>query len=169
MQEVLIKVAPTVYDILETTIRAAIAFTEADAGHIFLIKRLEDRLLASHQCLRTDTGAIIRQYEEDSPFIYGPCQHSLDEGKMYYVHDAKTNSLHQLQAFDNVEASSSADPSGLLRLEQVTRERAGDLNTLLHQSACSLQVWLRPQARWRTPAPPHHDSGSRTFSQSRGP
>jgi GAF domain-containing protein len=96
MEEVLIKVAPTVYDILEATIRAAIEFTEADAGHIFLIKRLEDRMLVSHQCLLTDQGAIIRQYEEDRPFIYGPCQRSIDEGKMYYVHDAKTNPLHQL-------------------------------------------------------------------------
>src|SRR5262249_30589965 len=74
----------------------AIEFTEADAGHIFLIKRLEDRLLVSHQCLLTDKGAIIRQYEEDRPFIYGPCQRSIEEGKMYYVHDAKTNPLHQL-------------------------------------------------------------------------
>lgn len=96
MQEVLIKVAPTVYDILEATIRAAIEFTEADAGHIFLIKRLEERILVSHQCLLTDKGTIIRQYEEDRPFIYGPCQRSIDEGKMYYVHDAKTNPLHQL-------------------------------------------------------------------------
>jgi hypothetical protein len=95
MEEVLIKVAPTVYDILEATIRAAIEFTEADAGHIFLIKRLEDRMLVSHQCLLTDQGAIIRQYEEDRPFIYGPCQRSIDEGKMYYVHDAKTNPLHK--------------------------------------------------------------------------
>lgn len=96
MDEVFIKVAPTVYDILEATIRAAIEFTEADAGHIFLIKRLEDRVLVSHQCLLTHTGAIIRQYEEDRPFMYGPCQRSIDEGKMYYVHDAKTNPLHQL-------------------------------------------------------------------------
>jgi GAF domain-containing protein len=96
MEEVLIKVAPTVYDILEATIRAAIEFTEADAGHIFLIKRLEDQMLVSHQCLRTDKGTIIRQYEEDRPFIYGPCQRSIDEGKMYYVHDARTNPLHQL-------------------------------------------------------------------------
>jgi hypothetical protein len=96
MKEVLIKVAPTVYDILEATIRAAIEFTEADAGHIFLIKRMEGRMLVSHQCLRTDTGAIIRQYEEDRPFIYGPCQRSIEMGKMYYVHDARTNPLHQL-------------------------------------------------------------------------
>jgi hypothetical protein len=96
MEEVLIKVAPTVYDILEATIRAAIEFTEADAGHIFLIKRLDDRMLVSHQCLRTDKGDIIRQYDEDRPFIYGPCQRSIDEGKMYYVHDARTNPLHQL-------------------------------------------------------------------------
>jgi GAF domain-containing protein len=96
MEEVLLKVAPTVYDILEATIRAAIEFTEADAGHIFLIKRLEDRMLVSHQCLLTDKGAIIRQYEQDRPFIYGPCQRSIDEGKMYYVHDAKTNPLHKV-------------------------------------------------------------------------
>jgi hypothetical protein len=96
MEAVLIKVAPTVYDILEATIRAAIEFTEADAGHIFLIKRLEDRLLVSHQCLRTDKGDIIRQYEEDRPFIYGPCQRSIEEGKMYYVHDARANPLHQV-------------------------------------------------------------------------
>jgi hypothetical protein len=96
MEEVLIKVAPSVYDILEATIRAAIEFTEADAGHIFLLKRLEDRMLVSHQCLRTDKGDIIRQYEEDRPFIYGPCQRSIDEGKMYYVHDAKTNPLHKV-------------------------------------------------------------------------
>lgn len=96
MEEVLIKVAPTVYDILEATIRAAIEFTEADAGHIFLIKHLEDQVLVSHQCLLTDTGAIIRQYEEDRPFMYGPCHRSIDEGKMYYVHDAKTNPLHRL-------------------------------------------------------------------------
>ena len=96
MEEVLIKVAPTVYDILEATIRAAIEFTEADAGHIFLIKRLEEQMLVSHQCLLTEKGAIIRQYEEDRPFIYGPCQRSIDEGKMYYVHDAKTNPLHKV-------------------------------------------------------------------------
>jgi hypothetical protein len=96
MEEVLIKVAPTVYDILEATIKAAIEFTEADAGHIFLLRRAGDRLLVSHQCLRTDDGEIIRQYQEDRPFIYGPCQRSIDDGKMYYVHDAKTNPLHQL-------------------------------------------------------------------------
>jgi GAF domain-containing protein len=96
MEEVLIKVAPSVYDILEATIRAAIEFTEADAGHIFLIKRLEDRMLVSHQCLLTDKGDIIRQYEEDRPFIYGPCQRSIDEGRMYYVHDAKANPLHKV-------------------------------------------------------------------------
>jgi hypothetical protein len=96
MADVVIKVAPTVYDILEATIKAAIQFTEADAGHIFLIKRAEDRLLVSHQCLLTDRGVIIRQYEEDRPFIYGPCQRSIDDGKMYYVHDASTNPLHQL-------------------------------------------------------------------------
>jgi hypothetical protein len=96
MAEVFIKVAPTVYDILEATIRAAIEFTEADAGHIFLIKRLDDQVLVSHQCLLTHTGTIIRQYEEDRPFMYGPCHRSIEEGKMYYVHDAKTNPLHQL-------------------------------------------------------------------------
>jgi hypothetical protein len=96
MTEVLIKVAPTVYDILEATIKAAIQFTEADAGHIFLIKRSDDRLLVSHQCLLTDKGDLIRQYQEDRPFIYGPCQRSIDDGKMYYVHDASTNPLHQL-------------------------------------------------------------------------
>ena len=96
MAEVLIKVAPTVYDVLEATIKAAIQFTEADAGHIFLIKRADDRLLVSHQCLLTDRGRIIRQYQEDRPFIYGPCQRSIDDGKMYYVHDASTNPLHQL-------------------------------------------------------------------------
>jgi hypothetical protein len=89
-------VAPTVYDILEATIKAAIQFTEADAGHIFLIKRTDERLLVSHQCLLTDKGDIIRQYQEDRPFIYGPCQRSIDDGKMYYVHDAATNPLHQL-------------------------------------------------------------------------
>jgi hypothetical protein len=96
MEEVLIKVAPTVYDILEATIRAAIEFTEAEAGHIFLIKRLEDQVLVSHQCLLTDKGVIIRQYEEDRPFMYGPCQRSIEEGKMYYVHDAQSNPLHRL-------------------------------------------------------------------------
>jgi hypothetical protein len=96
MEEVLIKVAPTVYDILEATIKAAIQFTEADAGNIFLIKRAEGRLLVSHQCLLTDSGIVIRQYEEDRPFIYGPCQRSIDDGKMYYVHDATTNPLHQV-------------------------------------------------------------------------
>ena len=96
MAEVVIKVAPSVYDILEATIKAAIQFTEADAGHIFLIKRLEDQVLVSHQCLLTDKGVIIRQYEEDRPFIYGPCHRSIDEGKMYYVHDAQSNPLHRL-------------------------------------------------------------------------
>ena len=96
MAEVVIKVAPSVYDILEATIKAAIQFTEADAGHIFLITRAESQLLVSHQCLLTDRGDIIRQYQEDRPFIYGPCQRSIDDGKMYYVHDAGTNPLHQL-------------------------------------------------------------------------
>jgi hypothetical protein len=81
---------------LEATIRAAIEFTEADAGHIFLIKRLEDQMLVSHQCLLTDKGVIIRQYEEDRPFLYGPCHRCIDEGKMYYAHDAKTNPLHKV-------------------------------------------------------------------------
>jgi hypothetical protein len=115
MEEVLIKVAPTVYDILEATIRAAIEFTEADAGHIFLIKRLEDRMLVSHQCLLTDKGAIIRQYEEDRPFIYGPCQRSIDEGKMYYVHDAKTNPLHQLLLAELGRISRKGQEDGLKR------------------------------------------------------
>ncbi len=96
MAEVLIKVAPSVYDILEATIKAAIQFTEADAGHIFLIKRAASQLLVSHQCLLTEKGDLIRQYQEDRPFIYGPCQRSIDDGKMYYVHDASTNPLHQL-------------------------------------------------------------------------
>ncbi|MGH8070131.1 MAG: hypothetical protein ACRERE_33775 [Candidatus Entotheonellia bacterium] len=96
MAEVVIKVVPTIYDILEATIKAAIQFTEADAGHIFLIKRADSQLLVSHQCLLTDTGDIIRQYQEDRPFIYGPCQRSIDDGKMYYVHDATANPLHQL-------------------------------------------------------------------------
>jgi hypothetical protein len=96
MEEVLIKVAPTVYDVLEATIKAAMQFTEADAGNIFLIKRAGQRLLVSHQCLLTDRGVIIRQYEEDRPFIYGPCQRSIDDGKMYYVHDANTNPLHRV-------------------------------------------------------------------------
>jgi hypothetical protein len=96
MAEVVIKVAPTVYDILEATIKAAIQFTEADAGHIFLIKRGDEGLLVSHQCLLTDKGDVIRQYQEDRPFIYGPCQRSIDDGKMYYVHDATANPLHQL-------------------------------------------------------------------------
>jgi hypothetical protein len=96
MADVLIKVTPSVYDILEATIKAAIQFTEADAGHIFLIKRAGIQLLVSHQCLLTEKGEIIRQYEEDRPFIYGPCQRSIDDGKMYYVHDANTNPLHQV-------------------------------------------------------------------------
>jgi hypothetical protein len=96
MGEVLIKVAPSIYDILEATIKAAIQFTEADAGHIFLIKRTASQLLVSHQCLLTEKGDLIRQYQEDRPFIYGPCQRSIDDGKMYYVHDASTNPLHQL-------------------------------------------------------------------------
>jgi hypothetical protein len=96
MGEVLIKVAPSIYDILEATIKAAIQFTEADAGHIFLIKRTASQLLVSHQCLLTEKGDLIRQYQEDRPFIYGPCQRSIDDGKMYYVHDASTNHLHQL-------------------------------------------------------------------------
>jgi GAF domain-containing protein len=96
MAEVVIKVAPSVYDILEATIKAAIQFTEADAGHIFLLKHDENQLLVSHQCLLTEKGDIIRQYQEDRPFVYGPCQRSIDDGKMYYVHDAATNPLHQL-------------------------------------------------------------------------
>jgi hypothetical protein len=96
MAEIIIKVAPSVYNVLEATIKAAIQFTEADAGHIFLLKRAESQLLVSHQCLLTDKGDIIRQYQEDRPFVYGPCQRSIDDGKMYYVHDAGTNPLHQL-------------------------------------------------------------------------
>jgi hypothetical protein len=95
MAEVPIKVAPTVYDILEATIKAAIQFTEAGAGHIFLIRRTENQLLVSHQCLLTERGDIIRQYQEDRPFIYGPCQRSIEDGRMYYVHDASSNPLHQ--------------------------------------------------------------------------
>jgi hypothetical protein len=100
MAEVVIKVMPTVYDILEATIKAAIQFTEADAGHIFLVKRAEDQLLVSHQCLLTLTGEIIRQYQEDRPFMYGPCRRSIDDGTMYYVHDATANPLHQLLLSD---------------------------------------------------------------------
>ena len=95
MQEVLIKVAPSVYDILEATIRAAIELRK-QMPVIFSSSSLENQMLVSHQCLLTEKGDIIRQYQEDRPFIYGPCQRSIDEGKMYYVHDAKTNPLHQL-------------------------------------------------------------------------
>jgi hypothetical protein len=149
MEEVLIKVAPTVYDILEATIRAAIEFTEADAGHIFLIKHLEDQVLVSHQCLLTDTGAIIRQYEEDRPFMYGPCHRSIDEGKMYYVHDAKTNPLHQLLLAElgrikqqGPEGQPQAKiPGGLLRFSLQGQE--------LHQ--CAHQKPRRCAHRGRSP------------------
>ena len=61
------KIAPTVYDILEATVKAAVCFTESDAGHIFLHKHAGKSFLVSHQCLVTETGAIIRQYKEDRP------------------------------------------------------------------------------------------------------
>lgn len=89
------KIAPTVYDILEATVKAAVYFTEADAGHIFLHKRIGKGLLVSHQCLVTDTGAIIRQYKEDRPMVYGPCNRALEERQMYNVYDARSNPLHQ--------------------------------------------------------------------------
>ena len=43
------KIAPTVYDILEATVKAAVCFTESDAGHIFLHKRAGKGFLVSHQ------------------------------------------------------------------------------------------------------------------------
>jgi hypothetical protein len=55
-----------VYDILEATVKAAIQFTKADAGHVFLIRRQGDSVFVTHQCLITDTGDIIRQYCDQS-------------------------------------------------------------------------------------------------------
>ena len=84
-----------VYEILEATVRAAIQFTKADAGHIFLLKRREDRVLVSHQCMITDSGARIQQFEADRPERYGPCSRAVRDGKMYYVHDCASNTLHK--------------------------------------------------------------------------
>ena len=72
-----------------------------------------------------------------------------------------------------IEASSSAYPGGLLRLEKVTREREGDLKAILHQSAqvllrdrpaCPLHVRLRRESRGRYPAPPKHARRSSDLS-----
>ena len=95
MEQTFLKIAPTIYDILEATVKAAVYFTEADAGHVFLHKRGGKGYVVSHQCLVTETGAIIRQYKEDRPMVYGPCNRALEERQMYYVYDAKSNPLHQ--------------------------------------------------------------------------
>src|SRR3989442_12492649 len=89
------KIAPTVYDILEATVKAAGCFTEADARHIFLHKHAGKGFLVSHQCLVTETGAIIRQYKEDRPMIYGPRNRALEERQMDYVDDAGSNPVPQ--------------------------------------------------------------------------
>lgn len=87
--------ATAVYDVLEATVRAAIQFTKADAGHIFLLKRQEEHVLVSHQCMITESGTRIQQYQADRPERYGPCSRAVKDGKMYYVHDCASNTLHQ--------------------------------------------------------------------------
>ncbi len=95
MEQSFLKISPTIYDILEATVKAAICFTEADAGHVFLHKKVGSQYIISHQCLVTETGAIIRQYKEDRPMVYGPCGRALEERQVYYVYDADSNPLHQ--------------------------------------------------------------------------
>lgn len=87
--------ATAVYDVLEATVKAAIQFTKADAGHIFLIKRNGDQVLVSHQCMITESGTRIQQYQADRPERFGPCSRAIGDGKMYYVHDCTSNTLHQ--------------------------------------------------------------------------
>jgi hypothetical protein len=82
MTEVLIKVAPSVYAVLEAIIKVAIQCMEADAGRIFHMKRADDRLLVNHQCLFTDHVDIFPQYREGRPVIDALYQRLIDDGKM---------------------------------------------------------------------------------------
>ncbi|MBI3726026.1 GAF domain-containing protein [bacterium] len=103
---------PTVDDILEATAESAIRFTRADQGHAYLVATEDDGTeVVTHQCLVLPEGGIVRQYERRRRLLEGPCQEAIREGRMYYVHDASTNRLHQ----------------DLLRaLEARTREIRGD-------------------------------------------
>lgn len=86
---------PTVDDILEATVESAIRFTRADRGHAYLVAREGNETFVTHQCLVRSDGAIVRQYDRRRRLVDGPCQQSIREGRMYYVHDAATNALHQ--------------------------------------------------------------------------
>lgn len=86
----------SIYAVLEATVRAAIEFTRADAGHMYLIRYTGNDYVVTHQCLTTSKGRLIRQYREDRRALEGPCQESVRQGRMYYVHDAGSNRLHQV-------------------------------------------------------------------------
>jgi hypothetical protein len=114
-----------VYDVLEATVKAAIQFTRADAGHIFLIKRRGDQTLVSHQCLIPESGAMIRQYQADRPERFGPCSRAIRDGKMYYVHDCASNTLHQRLLEDLRRLWRQSEPDSLKR--QYLKEYVGFL------------------------------------------
>ncbi|HZU97044.1 MAG TPA: GAF domain-containing protein, partial [Planctomycetota bacterium] len=83
-------------DILEATAEAAVRFTRADRGHVYLVARDEKGgEVVTHQCLVWADGRIVRQYERRRRLLHGPCQEAMREGRMYYVHDAATNPLHR--------------------------------------------------------------------------
>jgi hypothetical protein len=88
--------SPTVDDILEATAESALRFTHADRAHAYLTARDETGTpVVTHQCLVYSDGTIVRQYERRRRLLHGPCQEAMLEGRMYYVHDAATNRLHQ--------------------------------------------------------------------------
>jgi hypothetical protein len=114
---------PTVDDILEATVESAIRFTRADRGHAYLVARDGHETVVTHQCLVHADGSIVRQYDRRRRLVDGPCQESIREGRMYYVHDASTNALHR-QLLATLAARERALGSDKLRREYVHQYRA---------------------------------------------
>src|SRR5579872_6629130 len=112
---------PTVDDILEATAEAAVRFTRADRGHVYLVAKDEKGgEVVTHQCLVWADGRIVRQYERRRRLLHGPCQEAMREGRMYYVHDAATNPLHRdlLKELRAREKALKGDPARLAYVKE---------------------------------------------------
>ena len=113
--------APTVDDILESTIRAALQFTGADCGHAYLVRRDGDNFRVTYQCLVHPDGSVVRQKERDRSALVGPCHRALKEVRTIYVHDARANLLHQELLRDlATRAEAATDP---IRREYILQYR----------------------------------------------
>lgn len=135
--------SPTVDDILEATAQAALSFTHADRAHAYLVAQEEDGTdIVTHQCLVYQDGQIVRQYERRRRLLYGPCQEAMNEGRMYYVHDAATNRLHQdlLRTLERVRRA--------LRGDRLRREYAEQYHAFLAPAKSYIAVPIkRPGGR----------------------